>query len=239
MHQASSPLDRDQVQGGSAAVLRLQSEITQTRNRMENTMQKLSRKLDGGKDAVEWADHCLVDWENGVGTAIQHMKKHPLPYAVAGVGIGWVICRAFMDREEEPLKERLGHAASDASERVSNSAHVIAEEARETAGAVKEIVGDAVDDVARRARKATGQMADSAHEVKQRVEAEVKDSAAKLRKSVDEKQLAIGAGLLAAGVIAGLLLPRTRREDQLLGPSRDHLKDHLKEAGQGRAEGGG
>ena len=203
-------------------------------------MRTLSKKLDGAKDLVEWADHCLLDWEDGAGKVVQHMKKHPVPYAVAGVGIGWILFRAVMDRKEEdpPLKERLGDAASDAGERISHAAHVIADEARETAGAVRGIVGDAAGDIAKRARKTADHVVASARDAGQRVQSEVRHGTDRLCKSADEKQLAIGASLLAAGVIAGLLLPRTRREDRWLGPARDHVKDNLVEAGREALERG-
>jgi ElaB/YqjD/DUF883 family membrane-anchored ribosome-binding protein len=203
-------------------------------------MQTLSKKLDGAKDVVEWADHCLHNWEDSAGKVVRHMKKHPMPYTVAGVGVSWILFRAFMDHKEEetPVKERLGVAASDAGERISHAAHAIADEARETVGAVREIVGDAAGDVAKRARKTAGHVADSARDVRQRVQSEVKHSTDKFCKSVDDKQLAIGAGLLAAGVIAGLLLPRTRKEDRLLGPARDHVKENIVEAGRDALERG-
>ncbi|MGK0189733.1 MAG: hypothetical protein ACI9R3_005550 [Verrucomicrobiales bacterium] len=238
MHTTRTAVKRGSNAVHSAAVLHLQSEITETRIRMEKTMKKLSKKLDGAKDAVEWADHCLLDWENGAGKVARHMKRHPIPYTVAGIGIGWVIFRAIMDREEETLTERLGDAASDAGEKISHAAHVITDEAKDTVGAVRGIVEEAADDVAKRARKTAGQVAESAREAKQRVKSEVRENTEKLRHTVDENQLAIGAGLLAAGVIAGLLLPRTRKEDQWLGTSRDHLKDSLKESGREALEKG-
>ena len=42
----------------------------------------------------------------------------------------------------------------------------------------------------------------------------------------------IGAATLALGVIAGLLVPSTDKEDELMGETRDHLLDEVKEAGQ-------
>ncbi|MEZ5328425.1 MAG: hypothetical protein R3F19_25565 [Verrucomicrobiales bacterium] len=203
-------------------------------------MKSLSKKLDGASELVQWADHCLLDWEEGADKVVRHMKKHPVPYTVAGVGLGWILFRAFTDSkaEQAPVKERLGHAASDAGERISHAAQVIADEARETAGAVRDIIGEAASDVAKRARKTADHVADSAKEVRDRIQSDVKQGARELSKSVDEKQLAIGAGLLAAGVIAGLLLPRTRKEDQLLGPARDHLKENLAEAGRDALERG-
>jgi ElaB/YqjD/DUF883 family membrane-anchored ribosome-binding protein len=49
---------------------------------------------------------------------------------------------------------------------------------------------------------------------------------------VEERPLAAGAASLAVGLLAGLALPATRREDELLGDTRDELFDSAREAGQ-------
>jgi ElaB/YqjD/DUF883 family membrane-anchored ribosome-binding protein len=46
---------------------------------------------------------------------------------------------------------------------------------------------------------------------------------ARSRDFASENPLAVGAAILAAGVGIGMLLPETRRENQLLGPTRDRL----------------
>ena len=42
----------------------------------------------------------------------------------------------------------------------------------------------------------------------------------------------VGAAVLALGVIAGLAVPSTDKEDELMGETRDRLFDDVKEAGQ-------
>ena len=42
----------------------------------------------------------------------------------------------------------------------------------------------------------------------------------------------VGAAVLAVGVVTGLLIPSTEKEDELMGETRDHLLDEAKEAGQ-------
>lgn len=50
------------------------------------------------------------------------------------------------------------------------------------------------------------------------------------KRTSDEYPLAVGAGFLALGVVAGMLLPSTRKEDQWVGPTRDRLVDRSREA---------
>lgn len=60
----------------------------------------------------------------------------------------------------------------------------------------------------------------------------------RMRSMGDEYPLAAGAAFLAAGLLAGLLLPRTQREDQWLGEASDELFDHAKETGRELAQRG-
>jgi len=48
----------------------------------------------------------------------------------------------------------------------------------------------------------------------------------------EETPLAFGAAALALGVVGGLIVPSTRREDELLGPVSDRVKDRAKDLGQ-------
>jgi hypothetical protein len=49
--------------------------------------------------------------------------------------------------------------------------------------------------------------------------------------TMEERPLAIGAAALALGVVAGLMIPSTRKEDELMGETRDRLMERAKEVG--------
>lgn len=192
-------------------------------------MQNLSSRLDGARDISEWADHCLHGLEDGAGRAVDHVKRHPIPYALVGISTGWMLFRVFAGRGE---KRPPGGTAADAGNGNSEATHGIVGENRETGGAVRENVEHADGDAAARARKATEKVADTAREVRQRLRTGLKDGARQSCQVTDDRQLVIGAGFLAAGLLTGLLLPCTRLEDQWLGSSRDQIGDRLREAGR-------
>ena len=50
--------------------------------------------------------------------------------------------------------------------------------------------------------------------------------------AIRERPLAAGAAALAAGLLAGLVLPATSREDELIGDTRDDLLATAREAGR-------
>ena len=54
--------------------------------------------------------------------------------------------------------------------------------------------------------------------------------AEKFKETAHDYPLAVGAGFLALGVLAGMLLPSTRKENELVGPARDRLVRRTREA---------
>ena len=56
--------------------------------------------------------------------------------------------------------------------------------------------------------------------------------------AIEERPLAVGVAALAIGMLAGVALPATRREDRLLGDARDDLLDSAREAGRDALEKG-
>lgn len=54
--------------------------------------------------------------------------------------------------------------------------------------------------------------------------------------AVEEYPMAVAAGALAMGLLAGILMPRTRREDALMGPQSDAVKDTARSVASETAE---
>ncbi len=53
-----------------------------------------------------------------------------------------------------------------------------------------------------------------------------------LARAIEERPLAVGLAAMAIGALAGAALPATRREDRLLGETRDDLLLSAREAGR-------
>ena len=67
---------------------------------------------------------------------------------------------------------------------------------------------------------------------------DVKQGAKRAVGVAQENPLGLAIGSLAAGFVAGMLVPSTRVEDEKLGPMADQLKDQAKETGQEALERG-
>jgi ElaB/YqjD/DUF883 family membrane-anchored ribosome-binding protein len=67
---------------------------------------------------------------------------------------------------------------------------------------------------------------------------DVKQGAERAAGIAKENPLGLALGAAAVGVVAGLLIPSTRVEDEKIGPMADQVKDKAKETGQEALERG-
>jgi hypothetical protein len=67
---------------------------------------------------------------------------------------------------------------------------------------------------------------------------DVKQGAKRAVGVAQENPLGLAIGSIAAGFLAGMLLPSTRMEDQKIGPMADQVKEQIKETGQEALERG-
>lgn len=143
------------------------------------------------------------------------IRENPGPSLLIGAGLAWL----FVNRERErtrSLPTRLRDRAHDAKAATQESyaearvnAHLRVEHAKEAAGERMDA-----------ARQATNERLDAAKSAMQQRSAVLQQ---KYNSMLDENPLALGACALAAGLAIGLLIPPTRRENELLGEASDSL----------------
>jgi ElaB/YqjD/DUF883 family membrane-anchored ribosome-binding protein len=124
----------------------------------------------------------------------------------------------------ESAKHKLEHAKDAVAE--------VAGTAKEKVGALGDAVNEATEDVGRRAQQVYHEGRSTALKMGRNIESGYHSSAEQLENAMEEYPLAVGIGFAALGALVGVLLPRTRREDELLGEHSDQLVKATKEKGQ-------
>ncbi len=123
------------------------------------------------------------------------------------------------------LRDQAADRASAIKDRVSETAESVRSRADETVRAARERAGEAYED----ARSWAGDQYDThrrrASDLADRGTRRLHESRTATEQFVSENPLLVGVVGLAAGLLLGALLPRTRREDQALGPYADDLRD--------------
>ncbi|HEY8550862.1 MAG TPA: DUF3618 domain-containing protein [Vicinamibacterales bacterium] len=163
------------------------------------------------------------------------IRRNPIPAALLGVGIGWMVRDARRGARPEAGSEygseyygeftessEMGagwsgeESESDRARRLKNMAH----EARERVGRVAGDAKSRASRLASTARQRLGRMASDTSSGVGRVTHQTQD---RVTDMLHQNPLAFGAIALAAGVAVGLAIPASRAENRMLGSSRDAL----------------
>ena len=123
----------------------------------------------------------------------------------------------------ESAKNKLGEAKEAVSE--------VAGAVKEKVAAVGQAANQTADDLGRRAKDVYHQGRSTATNVGRNIQRGYQSGTEQLENAMEEYPLAMGIGFAALGALIGLLLPRTRREDELLGEQSDQLVTATKEKG--------
>jgi hypothetical protein len=118
--------------------------------------------------------------------------------------------------------------ASAAGDKISGAVSAVGNKISDAASSVGETVsgaassaGDKMADAGRSARRYSARGA-------QAVSRQASILGDRFREASDEYPLAVGGAFLAAGLLAGLLLPRTEKEDEWMGEASDELKEQTR-----------
>ena len=231
---------------------RIQASIERTRGDLDRTLSAIERRLAPGQlmeDGVYFLrNNGATEYVQNLGAAA---KNDPIPLALVGVGIAWLMLSNGPRRDsfDADSRSRVGDLASTAADHASAAATAVGDTASGVAASVKGTLSSVKDkvsqttqrisDTAQSARDRARRVGDSARQVG----STARHGAERVRGSyaylVNEQPLALGAIGLALGVALAAAAPRTRTEDDLLGDTSDRLKNDVKEAGReqlGRAK---
>jgi hypothetical protein len=261
--------DLDESRGRSSREIR--SEIDRTRSDMDDTFAALDAKMTPSQIGLEIWNLFKGGSTAGASKLWQVAREHPMPAAVVGLGLGWLMVESSRKSDDAydgldrgayrgdyrgygSSSYRQGYAGTsgypdfDAEDSgllsaAKDKVQDVASGARDALSSATDKVGDAADWTKEHASELGHQVADKAsdlgHQARDRAvelkrQARQKARGAKLGfwQTMEENPLMIGAATLALGVVAGLLIPSTDKEDELMGETRDHLFDEVKEAGQ-------
>jgi hypothetical protein len=210
---------------------RLNEEVVQAKAAVrEATIGKVENMMQGARDRVRVTSRSVKDV----------VSDNPIPAALAGVGLAWLLLEGRRRREsrgrEAVSSERLripetaaaagsqrgdedksfGRQIRDVGQQTGQKVADAAHEAVSAVSTVAEGAKETVSDIAQRAQGKASELSHGAGEQARRVQ----------RRSSEvyrSNPIAVGAALLAAGTIVGLVVPRTTTENEWLGGARDNV----------------
>lgn len=220
------------VHDGERRPEQIEAEISRTRAELDSTLNAIEHRLTVGQLVDQGMDYLRHSGANefmaNLGVSV---KQNPLPVTLVGLGVAWLMMSGR--QQDAPaegahaggtLREMRGRAG-ESMQRVSGAASSAATRISETTQAARETFSSA----AAGARERTARMG----ETTQRQFYRAREG---YQHMLQEQPLALGAIGLAMGAIIAAALPRSRREDELMGEARDELADQAREAGREHIE---
>ncbi|MEA2722775.1 MAG: hypothetical protein QOH59_546 [Gemmatimonadales bacterium] len=219
----------------------IEREIEETRARMSNNIDELGDRLSPDNlkhEAKSAIRHVAHDAVSNVGEQARRtgsrlvdvIRENPLPVIAFGAGVTWLLTqRSNRDISGDRMARfaytgpdrRQGWEGSGIKGRVGEAVSGVKESVSEVASGIKDRAGEVASDVGgltARAQERVGELGGRARRQTQRVKTNLEHAAT-------ENPLILAIGATVAGLVLGLLLPGTERENELLGPARDQLMD--------------
>ncbi|HKQ82878.1 MAG TPA: DUF3618 domain-containing protein [Steroidobacteraceae bacterium] len=225
---------------------RIERNGEEIRANMNATLDALGRKLSPGQ-LIDKSTEFLRD--NGGDLAAnfaRQVRENPVPFALTAVGLVWLIASqsrshrsssyygtddftaedystASLTPETPAGASESGSKLSHAKERVQETAQTVRDKLR----ASRDRIRSSTERVKAGGDAARHRVSSAAHATHSQA-LRAKDSFATM---ADEQPLALGAIGIVIGAIIGTALPGTRREDELLGRTRDRTLERARELG--------
>jgi len=148
---------------------------------------------------------------------------------------GQVYSGATQNREGgvvDTARERVGEIAETARERVGEVAGTAREKVSEVAGTAREKVGEVADTAREKASAIAGTVHERVSDLGQHARLQADRAGDWFQRTLQENPLAIAGAIAGIGMLVGLLIPGTYREDRLMGETKDRLVDRARDKAQ-------
>ena len=126
------------------------------------------------------------------------------------------------------MKDKAADMASAAGDKISGAASAAGKKISDAASSVGDTMSDAASSVGDKMADAGTSARRYSARGAQAVSRQASMLGDRFREASDEYPLAVGGAFVAAGLLAGLLLPRTEKEDEWMGEASDELKEQTR-----------
>jgi len=242
------------------------SALDQAGSKLSETGEKIGDAIDGAKAKIGDTASDLqskasdlahnVQDKAGDATALvsyriaESIKANPVPAAIAGVSVGWLLLDALMKphkhnqpytngngyygdtsygTENRSLTSQAGSKLSETGEKIGDAIDGAKAKIGDTASDLQSKASDLAHNVQDKAGDATALVTTKASELGYAVQSNARKATDATQDFVTDNPLAAGAIALLVGTAIGLALPSTAQENKLMGSYRDQLAD---QAGQ-------
>lgn len=243
----------------------LEAEIHRIRRDLDATLTAIERKFSPTQ-VIDKTLHYLAggptDYASNLSRAV---KANPIPAALMGISLGWLMMSseqtprsaqgssaALKESLEEArdraagatgrVKEKMSeisHSVSDTIHRAGEKMHTLGEKAhrtREDLGQKGHHYGEKIQHQRERYGEKMQHGRERLEEFGHRSEEGYRQVRGGFSQTLNEQPLLLGVLGIAAGVLAGAMIPPTRQEEQWMGEAGGRLREKVEETGREQME---
>ncbi len=229
---ADSRAEDRAMRAGEKSPEQIEREIEATRDRMSQNIDALGERLSPAR-IKERAKEKVRYTGSRVSNVV---RDNAVPIGLVGAGVTWMMLKRG-DHSGPRDRRRYTNGYSGPERRVSSRStsglRSTVDRVTGTVGQAAGSVADTVRDGATSVKEKTGEIARRAGELGGEAKERARDMRVRakgsLERNIEENPLAVAAGAAVVGIALGLLFPATRRENEMMGATRDRLEDTTKE----------
>jgi hypothetical protein len=204
----------------------IEAEIARTRTAMDVTLHAIERRLTPSQLVDRGFDYLRSSGGSEFITNLGNsVKTHPMPVTLTGVALAWLMLSGRQSAvSEEPGGRSLSEAADSAREKISETTRKLSE--------TKQKIAEGTSTMRTKLSGATSGAKDRAAAIAGNARDRMQRAGNGFQTLLHEQPLALAALGIAVGAIVAASIPRTRKEDELMGEASDHLADQAREVGK-------
>lgn len=231
----------------------VEREVEATRGQIDQTVQALKEKMQPRELFNEASRFMGAASDRTLTMMMQRAKQNPIPLALMGLGLAWMVVggrrrRAFEPRvgdydsyeaydayeglQESGGRQRLKRRLDTAVDSARDAFEGAKDKLSEVVDHAKEGLADARTHAAEGAESAKGRVSALAHSAQDRAVRLSRQAQTRYHDVLDAEPLVIGAIGLAVGAAMGAALPSSSVERRYMGPTRDKVVERGKEMAQ-------
>lgn len=219
----------------------IERDLAETRRHLDSTLDAIQNRMSPGALFEDALDYMRRDGSAFGRNFVETVRDNPVPATLMTVGLGWMMISGRNGSSRSgrygalvPAGERESHGPS-ASDRLRGMGQSVRDQ-QEAAIHGTSQAAHRMSDSARQGWDSARTGAESAMTRGREIVSDVGQGTRSAGRSMigffEENPLAVGAMAVAAGAALAAFLPRTRTEDETLGPLRERAME------QGRAQAG-
>jgi ElaB/YqjD/DUF883 family membrane-anchored ribosome-binding protein len=191
-------------------------------------------------------------------TIMQTIRENPVPFVVVGLGLGWMVLNASSRKKQSGSQSGSSYSQYDDQQDFGSESlygdqqrgwstlyddprvqGYDQQQSEGTLGRARAKASDVVDsmkqktsELADQTQQTASRIGERAQDLAGRVADQTRTQTRRVESAFQDNPLVIGAAALALGLAAGLAIPSTEREAELVGDTRDQLVDKVRDMAQ-------